>query len=403
MAYPLDADGDGYYDSISYDADGDGFADTVEYGGGYGGYGGYGDGYGYDDYGLGGGGGYGLGGGGMPGGWVDDYGGGGAYGGYGGYGGGYDDYGYGGWGDGYDLYDGMSWMDREMPLYEAWGDYGGWGDDQYMFADLLHYQRQLEMDTALNEQERLRRWEERLRWEELDEAERSMRYRSMDPYALSSLGLSGGFWGHRLGGRSDLDLGYLRNLNLTRGLFSAPYRSHFVRHANLGRRYMPYFSRSGLRPYAGRGGFGLGGGGGLGRGMMRQVPPRFGSRPIAGDGMLSLREQELRTRLRIAETRASLTGLAAAQRAQALNDARMLKEELLNEQRLARTIDRDERRTDALDAAREAAHQRREIHADREHERDLMRLEQMAVRPPSRGLGGMGRMRRMSGGYGGVW
>lgn len=153
----------------------------------------------------------------MPGGWVGDdygYGGGGVGTGldYGGsYGGGYEEYGYGGWGDGYDLYGGMSWLDREMPLAEAWGDYGGWGDHQYQFADLLvsrapslfpderadevrrrqHYQRQLEMDTALNEQERLRRWEERLRWEELDEAERSMRYRSMDPYSLSSLGLSG--------------------------------------------------------------------------------------------------------------------------------------------------------------------------------------------------------------------
>lgn len=254
-------------------------------------------------------------------------------------------------------------MDREMPLYEAWGDYGGWGDDQYMFADLMassclplvmheltlplqqHYQRQLEMDTALNEQERLRRWEERLRWEELDEAERSMRYRSMDPYALSSLGLSGSFEPFVLfrRARHSTSLPHRRILGppsrrkersrpripsqpqphprsllgalplplcsppqCVSSLLAALSPRSFAHSADLGRRYMPYFSRSGLRPYAGHGGVGLGGGGlgrGYGRGMMRQVPPSFGSRPIAGDGMLSLREQELRTRLRIAETR----------------------------------------------------------------------------------------------------
>lgn len=55
----------------------------------------------------------------------------------------------------------------------------------------MHYQRQLEMDRALSEQERLARWEERLRWEELDDAERQLRYRQMDALSLQRLGLSG--------------------------------------------------------------------------------------------------------------------------------------------------------------------------------------------------------------------
>lgn len=96
----------------------------------------------------------------------------------------------GGHGDDY-LWENMSYLDQELPLYQAWGDH--WTDDNYALADLMHYQRQLEFDTALNEEERLRRWEDRLRWESLDEAERSLRYRSMEPYHLSSLGLAGEF------------------------------------------------------------------------------------------------------------------------------------------------------------------------------------------------------------------
>lgn len=101
--------------------------------------------------------------------------------------------GYGG--GGYDqdcLYDSMAYVDRDIPLVDAWGmDVGGWGDEQAGLADLLYFQRQLEMNRELDEGERMRRWEERLRWEELGEEERRMRYSTMDPYRLQTLGLSG--------------------------------------------------------------------------------------------------------------------------------------------------------------------------------------------------------------------
>lgn len=106
--------------------------------------------------------------------------------------------GYGGVEGGYydggkdDLYDSMSYVDRELPLVDAWGmDVAGWGDEQAGLADLVYYQQQLETNRELDESERMRRWEERLRWEELGEEERRMRYSTMDPYMLQTLGLSG--------------------------------------------------------------------------------------------------------------------------------------------------------------------------------------------------------------------
>lgn len=122
--------------------------------------------------------------------------------------------------------------------------------------------------------------------------------------------------------------------------------------------------------------------------------------------MLSLREQELRTRLTIAETRggsfpprllllplspiadssariATLTSLPATLRAQALADARRIKESLLAEQRLARSIDREELRIDAVEQAREEAKNLREMRADEELDLELRRLD-------GRGRGGFG-------------
>lgn len=160
-------------------------------------------------------------------------------------------------------------------------------------------------------------------------------------------------------------------------------------------------------------GVGLGGIGhhhhmGPGSRRMLQAAPMFGSRPLAADGGYGLREQRLRTMIRMAETKgkslsftslclprdlsracssfaATLTSLRAAERAAALEESRRLKEELLAEQRMARDIDRAEDRRDHLEAAREAAHNRREIQADMEHERELQRLDMMA----SRGGGAM--------------
>ena len=73
---------------------------------------------------------------------------------------------------------------------------------------------------------------------------------------------AGGWWGQRFGGRNDLDLGYLRNVNLSRGLFSTPYRNVYNRfNENLGARYSPYIPQSRLRGLGGVGRVGgLGGG-----------------------------------------------------------------------------------------------------------------------------------------------
>ncbi|BGP06406.1 hypothetical protein JCM10049v2_002228 [Rhodotorula toruloides] len=344
----------------TYDLDGDGYADTVlsdsyPYHTGY-----YGDSYGDSYYGSGG--------------ELYGYEGGLGLGGYG-----YDEplWGYE---EGYypDLYDYTSFVDHSMPLYDAWGD-DSWEEEQY-------FQRQLDLDNALSESERLHRWEERLAWEELNEEERALRYRELAAAgSLGVLGLSSGFWGRRFGGR-DLDLSYLRNVPLERGLFAPSYRSSFTRFPTLARRYSPYFSRNRFRGFAGP--------------PINPLPSASyrSTRLSYGNGTgLSLREQDLRSRLRVAEMRASLTGLSPAQRAQALDDARRLRAELNAESRLARDIDRAERRTDALLAAREAEAERREMREEMAEQRGIQRLENAAgdlmARPMPGGFVG--------GGYGG--
>ncbi|GAA5954498.1 hypothetical protein JCM21900_005968 [Sporobolomyces salmonicolor] len=384
----LDLDGDGYADAAGYDL-------PYGYGGGIGA---YGEGGGYAEV--------------YEGGYEGEYGrgyGGDYLGGYGGeyggasgedYGGGYLDSGYDdpylSWDDGgVDLYDATSYIEHEVPIYDAW-QAERWDEPQYAFADLLSYQRHLELDRELDEDERLKRWEERLRWEELDEEERAVRYRELDPYRRSVLGLSDGFWGRRFGGRTDLDLSYLRQVPLQRGLFAPQYRSSFVRHPNLGRRYQPYFSRARLRAFA-------------------RPPPMINPRPSAAytsrplsmsGGPLSLREQELRSRLRMAEVRASLTGLSPQQRARALDDARLIRQELNAEHRLTRELDRAERRTDALHAAREMQAERNELREEMREMQGVQRLnvaaEELMTRPIPGGYaaGGAGYRGGYEGGYG---
>ncbi|GAA5838421.1 hypothetical protein JCM11251_004932 [Rhodosporidiobolus azoricus] len=311
------------------------------------------------------------------------WGGAGEYGGYGGYGGGY--------GDGY-----------EMSLYGAWGE-DSWAEDQYALADLMWFQRQLDLDTALSESERLHRWEERLAWEALDDSARAMRYRewmSSDPYRLTNLGLSGGWWGRRFGG-VDVDLGYLREVPVRRGLFAPGYRERFTRYPTLGRRYSPLISRSRLRGFSG-----------LAPSANMPIQPHpattYGSQRIstmAGTGT-SLRERELLGRLRVAEMRASLTGLSPAQRARALDDARHIRAELNAETRLARGIDRAERRSDALLAAREAEAERMEMRDEVREAEAIARVEQAAGELVNRPLSvgglerGYGGMAGMGGAYG---
>ncbi|KAK4058412.1 hypothetical protein OIO90_000570 [Microbotryomycetes sp. JL221] len=260
--------------------------------------------------------------------------------------------------DSYDLYESMYWLNDDLlPLAELWGD--SWTSSNYGLADLMYYQRQLELDQAIDEAERLRRWQDRLRWEALDDAQRHLQYQAMDPYRRSCLGLSSGYWGAHYGGQHGVDLGYLRGLSLARGVFSSPYRSMWSRFPSLSRRYGPHLNRPPIRHH-------------------RQFArPRrttladFRSRSLSNDAALSLRDEELRLRLRIAETRASLTSLSPAERARALEDARYLKQQLSHEHRLAREIDRQEAQLDAVATAQELANRRQELEAERNMSREL--------------------------------
>ncbi|GAA5892948.1 hypothetical protein JCM6882_006902 [Rhodosporidiobolus microsporus] len=407
MTSLYDLDGDGYADLAVHDHHhhlgggylGDeylpdelygmgGVADPYSlHGGGYGGYGGYGvydtplwgyeDGYYPDLYEY------------MD--FLPDYSWGGGGGMYGGLGGGYGDGG---------LY--------EMSLYDAWRD-ESWAEEQYALADLMWFQHQLDLNHSLSEAERLQRWEQRLAWEALDDSARAMRYRELmasDPYMLSNLGLSGGWWGRRFGG-VDVDLGYLRDVPMRRGLFAPGYRERFMGHPTLGRRYSPLFSRQRLR------GFSSLAPGAVGPAIAARPAAPYASQrlsAVAGTGM-SLRERELLGRLRVAEMRASLTGLPAPARARALEDARLIRAELNSETRLARTLDRAERRSDALLAAREAEAERaemrdevREVEALGEVERAVGGLvgRPLSVGGLGRGYGGMGGvgMAEMGGAYG---
>ncbi|BGP38335.1 hypothetical protein JCM10449v2_002266 [Rhodotorula kratochvilovae] len=365
-----DLDGDGLYDTSYQDPS---YYGVGVGGGGLDGY--YDDAYLYSD----------VGGAGLGGDLYSDYG--------AGLGGGYDQP----WGyeEGYypDLWDYTSFVDHSMPLYDAWRD-DSWDHEQYALADLMHYQHELDLDHALDESERLRRWEERLAWEQLDDDSRAMRYNELAAAgALGTLGLAGGWWGRRYGGGS-YDLSYLRDVPLSRGLFAPTYRSAFTRYPTLARRYSPYFSPQRLRAFGGAGAAGM------------PINPRPGapyqSRRLsrAGGAGLSLREQELRSRLRVADMRASLTSLPPAQRARALDDARRLRAELNAEFRATREIDRAERRTDALLAAREAEAERAEMREEVQEQRGLARLERAAGELMSRPMpGGYGGGYGYSGGY----
>ncbi|GAA5901287.1 hypothetical protein JCM8208_002326 [Rhodotorula glutinis] len=344
MSHLYDLDGDGYYDTASYDG-----------GTGY-----YEDPYAYSDVG------------GLGGGVYDDYGGLSS-----GYHGASELWGYG---DEYpDLYDYTSFVEQPMGLYDAWGD-DSWDQGQYALADLMHFQHQLDHDYALDESERLRRWEERLAWEQLDDAERSLRYSEYASMgALGSLGLASGWWGRTYGGAAH-DLSYLRQVPMQRGLFAPQYRSSFSRFPSLARRYSPYFSPQRLRAFGGGGGGGRTAlvGGGMPINPRLSAPYHSQRLSLSSGAGLSLREQELRSRLRVAEMRASLTGLAPAQRARALDDARQLRGQLNAESRTARSIDRAERRSDAVLAAHEVEAERAELRDEVEEQRGIARLERAA-------------------------
>ncbi|KAL8277814.1 hypothetical protein RQP46_009797 [Phenoliferia psychrophenolica] len=254
------------------------------------------------------------------------------------------------------LYEDMHFLEHEIPLVDAWGSYdnNAWADEQYALGDLMYYQRQLELDQALSEQERLARWEDRLAWEELDDAERRLRYAQMDARSLDRLGLRGGWYGQRFGGLN-VDLGYLRNVNLGRGLFAAPYRSRFSHHRGLLGRFGEYITPAHIHGYGGR--------------------------PVVAPVGVGLGARSIPTRLRMAETRASLAGLDAQTRARAIDDARRIRALLNAEAHERRVIDREERREDAVLQAQQEIARRREMDRERDAENAVRRIEQIAYGP----------------------
>ncbi|GAA5986240.1 hypothetical protein JCM5350_007596 [Sporobolomyces pararoseus] len=265
------------------------------------------------------------------------------------------------WDDGrFDLEDYTNYIDRELPAYDAWKS-DSWDEEQYALADLLYFQQQLELDQTLDELERLRRWEERLAWEELEEEERLRQYQFSDEYRLSRLGLSDGFWSRRFGGRQGVDLSHLRSVPIRRGLFSAPYRSTFVRYPNLGRRYQPYFSRSAFQAY-------------------HETPQPYdrhyrGSYPslahssasptlLDGTTSSNLRIQELSNLLRLAELRASSPSLSPFERSQAVSEVQRIRQLLRDEEFLSRSMYRQERPLGSTFREEELRRERDEIRRD---------------------------------------
>ncbi|MBW0515525.1 hypothetical protein O181_055240 [Austropuccinia psidii MF-1] len=74
-------------------------------------------------------------------------------------------------------------------------NYGKVLDDLYLYEMMLH------LDHKINEQEKLRRWHERLQWEELSEIQRRLSWLKMSTIDGSRLGLGlGSYWGHKLNG-----------------------------------------------------------------------------------------------------------------------------------------------------------------------------------------------------------
>lgn len=84
-----------------------------------------------------------------------------------------------------------------------YGPYYRAEDDYYAaYADLLEYEEALRFASDLSEAERLRRWRDRLAFEELAEAERTRRYELMAEEERLRLGLIGkAWWARRYGSR----------------------------------------------------------------------------------------------------------------------------------------------------------------------------------------------------------
>lgn len=126
------------------------------------------------------------------------------------------------------------------------------------YVDLYLFEQGLRNDTLLNETERLRRWNRRLRWEEISHAQRQEEWVRMTAHERGMLGVeTGGWWAYRLRQLPlNTSYGHEKELIGTFGLFQHHYDgfrkgtfdAHFPLSTSLKARF----------PFWRDGGFGLG-------------------------------------------------------------------------------------------------------------------------------------------------
>lgn len=122
--------------------------------------------------------------------------------------------------------------------------------DAQALDDLYLFESQLRLDTTLHEEERLRRWHERLRWEMLGQQERHRDWLRMSAVGRQNIGLgSGGWWSSHFTGEPLSDaLGYSRRLDPAVSLQQGAFRrgvSHYPLPQPLLDRY-PVWPKAGM-------------------------------------------------------------------------------------------------------------------------------------------------------------
>jgi len=309
------------------------------------------------------------------------------------------------------------------------------------------------MDRTLDETERMRRWEERLAWEELEENERLRHYQTYDPHRLSCLGLSGEplpcafrsfppikidaaiviqmgsgvdvlaivktwtfhiFAQFRSGEACslhptvppslDIPVRLILNSSLRlRLIFSSLLRSRSSLSTILLPLIFPRFPTSlefaiplsSNRSTPGRKLF-------IETYLSRGIDERSKSgigesteaRRTSRCAITILTREPVSLLISIFASSASLTSLSPADRSRANSGARHLRQLMNEEERCSRTIDRSERQQDAVLQAEELAREREEMRLEWEERERLRRLDTGAEGFAGGGLGGMSFSRR---------
>ncbi|KAH8922696.1 hypothetical protein BT69DRAFT_218695 [Atractiella rhizophila] len=277
----------------------------------------------------------------------------------------------------------------------------------------------------LDEQERRRRWRERLAWEELSTEERRLRWQAMNEEDRWRLGLgqtgvffaipsllclidSEGFWGMRFSGVPATGMAGRRGAGplppAAAAMASIPraaggyggYRSmhggvpyygpsrdqlatlyeggryrghHYPLSSNVSRRFAPIFTSL----------------------VQRRAPPRLipsiasrnrvqrrARRELEETSRLtnSVKMLELRTRLDLAQLRATLAGSTPADRAKAEADIREIRREMADEQRAVMREKDINDQEDAAEEFREREEERMRLQREHAHEQEIMRMRE---------------------------